>query len=329
MIDTSVTRTFGIRYPVMSAPMSLHSGGGLAAAVTRAGGLGLFGATNPAGPDWLREQIRIARDGCDGGPFGVGFITHLIPVFPELLDAALDEHVPVMAFSFADPAPWTARAKDAGATVICQVQTVAGAEQAVAAGADVLVAQGNEAGGHTGHANLMPLLLRLVRDHPDLPVLAAGGIASPGALAAVLTAGAAGAWIGTALLATPEAEHVSDAYKQRLIGARSEDTRHTSVFDRLDEAAFGIPPWPDGIAGRAVVNALVEQWHGRERALAAQLDRVLPDYREALASRDPSRTAVWAGESVDFVTRIRPVADVLRDICEGAERRLRAGATAD
>lgn len=324
MLDTRITDAFGIRYPVMSAPMSLHSSGALAGAVTRAGGLGLFGATNPAGAEWLQAQIRLARSLCDGRPFGVGFITHLIPVFPDLFDVALEERVPVVALSFADPAPWAARAKAAGAKVICQVQSVASAEQALAAGADVLVAQGNEAGGHTGRANLMPLLLRLVRDFPQLPVLAAGGIASGGALAAVLAAGADGAWLGTALLATEESDAVSEDYKRRLVAARSEDTRYTGVFDRLDEAAFGIPPWPAGIAGRALVNTLIEQWHGREQELAARLDGVLPAYRQALAARDPDRTAIWAGESVDFVQRIRPVAEVLDEICADAERLLAA-----
>ena len=175
MLKTRITEKFGLKYPIMSAPMSLHSGGQLAGAVTQAGGLGLFGATNPAGGAWLRNQIELARAKSDGRPFGLGFITHLIPAFPDLFEVAIDERVPVIAFSFSDPSQWVSRAKDAGATVICQIQSIESAAEAANAGADILVVQGNEAGGHTGTSNLMPLLVRVLRDYPDLPVLAAGG----------------------------------------------------------------------------------------------------------------------------------------------------------
>jgi nitronate monooxygenase len=323
MIETRITSRLGLSHPVACAPMSLHSGGRLAGAVSRAGGLGLFGALTLEGPDWLRAQIRIARELSGDRPFGIGFITHLIPVFPELVDVAIEERVPVIAFSFADPAPWVARFKEQGATILCQVQSVESAAEAVAAGADVLVAQGNEAGGHTGRANLMPLLSRLLADHPEIPVLAAGGIATGRALAAVLAAGADGAWLGTPFLATPECEQVGDAYKRALVEARSEDTVYTEVFDVLDVAAFGIPPWPQGIAGRSIANDLVREWHGREEALRAQVDDLLPAYRQAVERSDVTRTALWAGESVDFVTRVRPAGEVLVEISEEAEAILR------
>ncbi len=242
---------------------------------------------------------------------------------PALFDVAITERVPVIAFSFADPSPWIPRAKDVGSTVICQVQSIDGAAQAMAAGADILVVQGNEAGGHTGRANLMPLLLRVLRDYPDVPVLAAGGIASGAGLAAVLAAGAAGAWLGTALIATPECVEVSEAYKQMIVAARSEQTVFTEVFDILDEATFGIPPWPRPIAGRAVANEFITAWHGREDSLRAKLADVLPLYQESLGKRDVANTAVWAGESVDFVNAIRPVADVVEEICREAECLLR------
>lgn len=322
MLETRLTKHFGVEYPIMSAPMSMHSSGPLAAAVSRAGGIGLFGGTHPSGAEWLREQIGVAGAASEGRPFGVGFITHMIPAFPELFDVAVQESVPIIAFSFADPAPYIPRAKDAGATVLCQVQSLAAAEQAVLAGTDMLVVQGNEAGGHTGKAKLMPLLSDVRQRFPDLPVLAAGGIADGRGLAAVLSAGADGAWLGTALLATHECSDVPDAYKQKLVQSRSEDTRYTEVFDILDVAAYGIPPWPDGIAGRTITNEFVEQWHGRESVLSERLEDLLPDYRAAAEARDVDRTAVWAGESVNFIDEVRPVADVLRTICDDAERRL-------
>lgn len=324
MLSTRITERFGLKYPILSAPMSLHSGGLLAGAVSRAGGLGLFGGIHPAGPSWLRDEIAKAREQCGERPFGIGFITHLLPVFPGMLEAALEQRVPVVAFSFADPGPFVAAAHDAGATVLCQVQTPASARQAVAAGTDVLVAQGNEAGGHTGRANLLPLLQHLLREYPQVPVLAAGGIGDGRGLAAVLAAGADGAWLGTAFLATPECVEVSADYKARLVAACRDDTVYTSVFDLLDQQAFGIPPWPAGIAARLVRNGFTDRWHGRETELARDVEEQLPGYRDALARHDVAQTAVLAGESVDCVTAVRPAAEVVQAVCDQAERLLAA-----
>jgi len=322
MLKTRITERFGLKYPVMSAPMSRHSGGTLAGAVARAGGVGLFGGISPAGDDWLRGEIRLARTLGGDHPFGVGFITHLLPVFPGLFDVTIEERVPVISFSFADPTPWVGRAKESGATVVCQVQSVSSAKQAVDAGADILVVQGNEAGGHTGRSNLMPLLLRILQDYPSLPVLAAGGIASGAGLASVLAAGADGVWMGTAFLATHECLEVSDAYKRKVVEAGSEDTRFTKVYDILDEAAFGIPPWPSQIGGRAITNSFLNEWHGSEESLQAEAETVTQQYRQYLTENDVDKTAVWAGESVDFVNEVRAAATVIETVCSEAERLL-------
>jgi len=322
MLKTLITEMFGLRYPVMSAPMGLHSGGGIAAAVSKAGGLGMFGGTNPAGPDWVREQINLVR-GQTNKPFGIGFITHLNPAFPQLFDVALEEKVPVIAFSFADPQLWLERAKQNGATTICQVQDLAGARQAIAAGTDILVAQGNEAGGHTGTMGLLPLLTTLLDKFPDVPVLAAGGITSGSALAGVLAAGAQGAWIGTAFLATPECVEVPESFKAKIVQSDGEDTVYTEVFDILDPEIFKIPPWPEGIAARTLNNRFAQEWHGREDELRSQLDKVIPAYLEALQRRDPEVCSVMFGQSAGFVESIRPAAEVLKDICEDAERILK------
>ena len=194
--------------------MSNHSGGQLAAAVSKTGGLGTFGGTNDFGPAWLREQIALIRSQTDR-PFGVGFITQLIERDPTNFEIVLEEQVPAIVFSFTDPQPWLILAKDAGATTICQVQSAELAELAVRAGADLLLAQGNEAGGHTGQMNLLPLLVDLVERYPDVQVLAAGGITSGRALAAVLAADAHGASLGTAMLATPEAVEVPEIESQK------------------------------------------------------------------------------------------------------------------
>jgi nitronate monooxygenase len=134
-------------------PMAMHCGGMLAAAVSKAGALGSFGGLHPQrGPDWLLSEIALIRQTTQA-PFAVGFINDFVPAMSKLFEATLEARPPVVALSFGNPEPWLSRAKIAGAKVMCQVQTLKQAKEAVAAGADVLVAQGNEAGGHTGRMN--------------------------------------------------------------------------------------------------------------------------------------------------------------------------------
>ncbi len=317
MLTTRFTELLGLDYPVMSAPMSNHSGGKLASAVSDAGGLGTFGGTNGFGPSWLRQQIALVRSRTDSA-FGVGFITHLIGAAPTNFEIALEERVPVFVFSFADPQPWLGRAKEAGALTICQVQSAELAELAVSAGADALLAQGNEAGGHTGQVNLLPLLVSLVDRYPDVPVLAAGGITSGRALAAVLAAGAEGASLGTAMVATPEAVEVPDAFKRQIVASDGQDTAYTRLYDLLGDS-----PWPDGIAGRVYRNRLVREWDGRDADILAHREELATDVAAGRAREDPEMSSVYFGQGAGQVPAIRPAADVVREVCEGAERIIR------
>ena len=319
MLRTRFTDLLGLDYPVMSAPMSNHSGGRLAAAVSVAGGLGTFGGSNGFGADWFREQIASIRAQTER-PFGIGFITQLIEGAPENFEIALAERVPVVIFSFADPRPWIGRARDAGAVVICQVQTPEAAQIAMDAGADVLLAQGNEAGGHTGEMNLLPLLVELVERHPDTPALAAGGITSGRALAGVLAAGAEGASLGTALLATPEAVEVPATFKEQILRSEGQDTAYTRLYDLLSD-----DPWPEGIAGRVYRNLLVRQWHGRDDEVLARREELASDAAAARARGDPELASVYMGQGVGQVKAIRLAGDVMRDICQHAEQVLASG----
>lgn len=139
---------FGLTYPVMSAPMALHSGGTVAAAVSTAGGLGSFGGIHPEkGPAWIRDEIAIIRALTDR-LFAAGFITPFLGFAASLFDAVIGERPAAVALSFGEPGPWIDQVKASGARVICQVQSYVDAELAVVAGADVLVAQGAEAGLH-------------------------------------------------------------------------------------------------------------------------------------------------------------------------------------
>ena len=201
---------------------------------------------------------------------------------------------------------------------ICQVQSVELAQLAVDAGADVLLAQGNEAGGHTGEMNLLPLLVELVERYPQAPVLAAGGITSGRALAGTLAAGAQGASLGTAFLATPEAVEVPEAFKERIVLSDGQDTAFTRLYDLL-----GTRPWPEGIAGRVYRNRLVREWDGRDAEIMAHREELASDVAAARASHDPEISSVYMGQGAGRVHAIRPAAEVLRDICSEAEDILR------
>ena len=322
MLRTRFTEMFGLDHPVMSAPMALHSGGTLAAAVSAAGGLGSFGGIHPSkGPDWIAAEVATIRAATDR-PFAVGFITQFLPFAMPLFEATLAERPAAVALSFADPGPYIAVCHDAGAKVICQVQTYEGAELAVAGGADVLVAQGTEAGGHTGTMSLLPFLAGVVARYPETPVLAAGGISDGRTLAAALTAGADGAWLGTAFLATPEAVEVHDVHKRLIVESDGTDTVFTRAFDIV--SGF---PWPAPIGARMRRNRFTTEWSEREEELrqktAASAGPSAPGV-DGDEGPDPETTAMYYGQSARFVTGIRPAADVVRSVSEDAEAVLRS-----
>jgi len=305
MLRTRLCDLFGIEHPVLNAPM----GGGdapaeLAAAVSEAGGLGLIGGTTVGGVDWLVAQIRRARELTER-PFGVGFISHF-PGAGELMTAALDEGVRIVAHSFADPTPFVAPAHAAGALVLCQVRTVAAARVAAAAGVDVVTAQGTEAGGHTGRISTLPLVPAVVDAVAPVPVVAAGGIADGRGIAAALMLGAEGVWIGTRFAGTREAG-VSDAYKARLVAAGADDTVLTDVFD----IALG-RPWPEAVSGRAIRNRFADEWHGREDELRTWAGEHRDEYRALPRESETQEQAIWAGEAVSLVGEIEGASDVVR-----------------
>ena len=320
MLSTRFTERFGVEMPILSAPMAMVTAGRLAAAVSAAGGLGTFGGTDPfRGTDWVRAQVEQIAAATDK-PFGVGFITHFLPMTQPLFDAALEAGTPVVALSFAPVEPWLQRARDAGAKVICQVQTMALARDALEAGADAVAVQGHEAGGHTGILGLLPFLTRVLEVSGDTPVLAAGGVANGRALAAVLAAGADGAWVGSAFLATPEAVDVPAAYKDLVVASDGEDTVFTSLFDRV-----GGFPWPAPIAIRMRRTPHTDEWEGREGEIDDHLDKLREELPALLDLEhfDPATSTALYGESAGSVTAVRPAAEVVRRLCADAEAQLR------
>ena len=316
MLRTRLCDLFGIEHPIVNASM----GGGtaraeLAAAVSNAGGLGMIGGTTSAGGEWLRRQIRRARDLTDR-PFGVGFISHL-PGTPELMEVAVAERVPVIAHSFADPSPYVAAAHEAGAKVICQVQTLDGARRAAAAGVDVIVAQGTEAGGHTGIVPTLPFVPAVVDAVAPVPVIAAGGIADGRGIAAALMLGADGVWLGTRFLATPESGF-PPAKKERVLAAGIGDTVLTEVHDIADRVA-----WPAGTYGRSVRNAFSDRWHGREDDLRAWIESHADVHAAHQQTHDPDETSVYAGEASGLIAELVPAGELVRRLVAEAESVLR------
>src|SRR5215218_9025552 len=199
-IRTAITEAFDLEYPIVLAPMGWISGGRLAAAVSNAGGLGLIGG-GYGDPAWLRQELDLVRAATER-QWGVGFITWHAD--RESVDLALSYNPSVVFLSFGDPLKYAPLIKAAGCSLICQVQEVEEARQAVAAGADVIVAQGSEAGGHGAVRATLPLVPAVVDAVAPIPVLAAGGIADGRGLAAALMLGAQGAVLGTRFSAASE-----------------------------------------------------------------------------------------------------------------------------
>jgi nitronate monooxygenase len=241
-----------------------------------------------------------------GRPFGVGLIAWTLGGSIDLIDAAIEARPALVSLSFGDYAPYVDRLHDAGIVVVTQAGTVDDAKVAVDAGVDVVVARGGEGGGHGRDVVATLPLLQAVLDAVDVPVLAAGGIATSRGLAAVVAAGACGAWVGTAFLACDEAGN-SDEGKAAVLSADLASTVYTTVLD----VGRGVP-WPSEFGGRALRDAFTETWHGREDEL-----------REAGAQTETA--AIWAGQAVGLVTEQRPVADVVAELA-GAEQLLLAAA---
>lgn len=301
----------GLRVPIVNAPMGGVAGGRLAAAVTAAGGLGMIGMGSTATAASLATELALLGE----AKFGIGLVDWVVRDQPDLLDAALAARPALLSVSFGADLSWVQRAHAAGIAAATQVYDVETARRAQDAGLDVLVARGAEGGGH-GEIRLATLpLLDAVLDTATVPVLAAGGIASPRSLAAVLAAGAAGAWLGTCLSACPEAITGAGA-RRALIAAAGTDTVATRVFDvgqRLD--------WPARFPSRVLRNEFAGRWAGREEALAGD-EEAGAELAAAIAAEDQRIAPVDAGQGVGMLSESRPVGVVVDELCTGAQRLL-------
>lgn len=306
---------FGMSAPLFLAPMALVSGGRLAAAVTCAGGFGFIGG-GYGDRDWLIREFDAAGD----TPVGVGFITWALARQPGLLDLALARRPRAIFLSFGDLAPLVGRIRAAGVPLFAQVQTVAGARAAIEAGADIIVAQGTEAGGH-GAARGTLALVPAVRDAIGAaPLVAAGGIADGRGMAAALMLGADAVLCGTAFYVAEESLAHS-RLREAAVATSGDDTSRDTVFD----LARGLD-WPVPWTLRARRNAFHGRWAEAPGAMT-QDDRAA--YAAGAMKGDPATAAVIVGEAVDLVKCGEPAAAIAtriageaRHILSGAEERL-------
>lgn len=311
-IHTPICDLLGITAPIGNAGMAGGTAGpALAAAVSEAGGLGGLAGIVADGTEGSRGRIRALR-ALTSKPFSVNLWVHVLGAAPGLFEVCLEERVPSITLSFGDPTPYVAKAHAAGVRVLCQVQTVAGAQQAAAAGVDAIIAQGGEAGGHTGTVATMALVPQAVDAAAGIPVLAAGGIADGRGLVAALALGAQGVIMGTRFVAASEATPPAPRHQETIIGASADDTAFTDVFDIIDQIQ-----WPQGIHGRTVRTPFVDEWHGREEELRAARDAIMA---EAPAGEVPLRAhSAYAGQSAGLIRDVKPAAQIIADVMREAE----------
>ena len=320
MLSTALTDLVGCRVPIQQAGMGEISTPQLAAAVANAGGLGMVTMViHPA------HDVALALDALAGQTTGTVGINFLMPFLdPEAVDVAASR-VRVVEFFYADPdAALVRRVHDGGALAAWQVGSPAEARAAVDAGCDFIVAQGTEAGGHVrGQMSLLPLL-DLVLDAVDVPVVAAGGIATARGVAAVLAAGASGARLGTRFVATFEA-NAHPLYVDALLKASADDTVLTTAFSGM---------WPD--APHRVLRSCVEAAQNVTGEVVAEMSigtarTAVPKFSAPPPTPDASGTvaamALYAGESVGAVPEAAAAGDGVRELAAGAERLLRAVAS--
>ena len=312
-LTTPLCQLLGIRHPLLLAPMAGVAGGALAAAVSGAGGLGLIGG-GYGDPEWLGAELARAGD----ARIGVGFITWRLDARMALLDMALEHGVAAVLLSFGEVAPYADRVHAAGALLIAQVQSLAQARAALGAGADVIVAQGGEAGGHAGQRATLPLVPAVVDIAGSCPVVAAGGIGDGRGLAAALVLGAQGAMLGSRFYASAESL-AGAAARARVLDAGGDDTVRSPVFDLLRGWE-----WPAGYALRTLANQATARHAADPGAFEAALAAERARFERAQAAGDVEGAPVIVGEAADLLHDAPPAAALVERVVAEAVAALAA-----
>jgi len=320
MITTALTRAFGVEHPIIQAGMSSDCGWQLASAVSNAGGLGTIGTIGRT-PDNLREELARCREATQR-PFAVNVTTFdWAPFAGELLDVAIEERVPAITLSFGAVLAGLERCRAAGIPVMVQVQTMKAAREVLAAGPDLIIVQGSEAGGHTGHRGTLSFAAQVLREAGDIPVAVAGGIGDGRGLAAALAMGACAGVMGTRFKATPEfgpLPNLDSEQKAALVASDGDNT----VWDPITDIAINMT-WPEGIAGRVIQNRFTAEWLDRREDLRSAVAASGGSW--ASENTQAADTVLnWAGEAAGLVDAVRPAAELVRETAAQAEALLRA-----
>jgi nitronate monooxygenase len=318
-LQTRLTERLGIAHPILLAPMAVMSGGRLSAAVSNAGGLGIIGG-GYGDAEWLEQQFRAAGN----ARVGCGFITWSMARNPQLLELVLAKRPATVMLSFGDLRPHASRIKALGIPLICQAQGMKYVREAVDAGADIIVAEGCEAGGHSGYRGTFTLVPEaanyLAKHSPDTILVAAGGIGDGRGLAAALMLGAEGVLVGTRFIASTESE-APEGFRRAIIEADGDSTIKSVSVD-LARKRY----WPNAeFVVRVLKNSFVERWHGRERELEQSIEVEHERFWSTFRSGDADNSGVLMGEVSGLVDDAPPAAQIVDSMIAQACERLGAG----
>ena len=294
----TLDKLLGIEFPIMQGGMANIATGAFAAACSNAGALGLI-AGGSMDAEALRREIRQCKTLTDR-PFGVNIML-MNPHAADMAQVVIDEQVPVVTTGAGSPAKYIPAWKEAGITVIPVIAATVMAQRMARLGADAVVAEGTESGGHVGEMTTMALVPQ-VCDAVDIPVIAAGGVADGRQMAAAFALGACGVQLGTCLLASEECP-VHPNYKQALLDARDTDT---AVSGRIG-----------GVPVRSLKNAMVLEYIEKEKAGASREELeafALGSLRRAVFDGDVQTGSLMAGQVAGMLRAIRPVREILEQM---------------
>jgi enoyl-[acyl-carrier protein] reductase II len=323
-LQTKLTKDYGFSVPIVSAGMAFVANAELAIAVSKTGALGqMSGSGFPV--DYLKSQIQKIKTELKGKPFGVNFIPRFIQI--DHIEVCIAEKVPVVVFFWDDvPDQYIKRLKDNKIKVWIQIGSLAEAKAAVASGADALIVQGYEAGGHNrSTASIFSLLPNIKKAFSQIPLIVAGGIADGQGLAAALTLGADAVSVGTRFLATPESNAHAE-YKKRVVAAEVHDTVHHNIF------GFD---FPDATV-RGIRNKIVAEYEGKDfpppyagkkpedfpvigQSAMGPIRRFSGVLPTPETTGDFEQMSLLAGESVGLIKEIKPVADIVSQMVKEAK----------